>query len=399
MLDQRIESRTQQLAVVLAAASFAVFGGCLTLPGTLLPLLLRQFDMRLVEAGSMLALQPVAYLLSVLVAERLLKRFGTRPMLVGSLVTFAAGVAGFGLISSWTGGGAMLLVGGLGFGVMEVAVNTLLIDIGGARSSNLLNFAHLFFGVGSFVAPVLSSHAVAAGLSWRVPFLVAGVVAGGVGISWNLLPLSAVRPKEESPDGSTVRRLHSRSAVILAVMLALYVGVETGIGGWLTKYMVSERRVALSEAGVTLSMYWLGLAAGRLVLSMLAHRVREERLILVLTVASTAALVAALLVTEPWGAAACFAATGVGFSGIFPAVIALGGRLHPHRTAAVTSILIAGAGIGGIVIPWTMSAIADGAGLVAGMGFYVVMTGVMVVLAVLTMRAVNPDELRTNTTC
>ena len=60
-------------AVVLSAASFGILGGCLTLPGTLLPLLVERFGIRLVEAGSMLALQPVGYLLAVTVAGRLIE--------------------------------------------------------------------------------------------------------------------------------------------------------------------------------------------------------------------------------------------------------------------------------------------------------------------------------------
>ena len=154
-------------AVVLSAASFGVLGGCLTLPGTLLPLLVERFGIRLVEAGSMLALLPVGYLLAVTVAGGLIEAYGMQRVLAAGMLTSAAGFTGFGLISSWTGGAVMMLIGGLGFGVMEVGTNTLLIVAGGERRSNLLNLAHLFFGVGSFITPVLAAHAVAAGVSWR----------------------------------------------------------------------------------------------------------------------------------------------------------------------------------------------------------------------------------------
>ena len=385
------EDRAPQLRAIagLSAASFAVIGACLTLPGTLLPLLVKQFGMRLVEAGSMMAFQPVAYLLSVLVAAPLLHRFGMRAALGASVLAFALGIAGFGLTSSWIAGAAMLFASGLGFGLMEVAINTLLVGIGGARSSNLLNFTHLFFGVGSFMAPALTAQAVTAGLSWRIPFLVAGGVTALVAAGWGSLLSHDTTPA--SAASASGGRAHSRLAVVLAVLLGLYVGTETGIGAWLTKYMVSARQVSLPYAGTTLSLYWLGLAAGRLVLSGVAHRISEERLILGLTLFSSLALAGSVMAGNSWLAALCFAGTGLGFSGIFPAVIALGGRLHPHRTAAVTSILIAGAGIGGIVIPWTMSAIADGVGLVAGMSFYVATAAAMVLLGAVIARATRAD--------
>jgi len=368
--------------VVLSAASFGILGGCLTLPGTLLPLLVERFGIRLVEAGSMLALLPVGYLLAVTVAGRLIETYGMQRVLAAGMLTSAAGFAGFALISSWTGGASMMLIGGLGFGVMEVGTNTLLIVAGGERRSNLLNLAHLFFGVGSFITPVLAAHAVAAGVSWRITFLVAGVAAAVAAAGWGLFDVqdvAAVRPAA----GSTRSAVRSPSALLFAALLGVYVGTETGIGGWLTKYMVSVRQVTLVYAGNVLSVYWLGLAAGRLVLSVVSHHAREEALLVVLTLVATTAMCGVLMVEQSVGVVICAALTGLGFSGIFPAVIALGGRSHPHDTAGVTSVMIAGAGLGGILIPWTMSAVADAAGLTAGMSVYAVLCAVMVLQALI----------------
>ena len=54
------DSASRAAAIGLSAASFGVLGACLTLPGTLLPVLVEQFGIRLVQAGSMLAMQPCA---------------------------------------------------------------------------------------------------------------------------------------------------------------------------------------------------------------------------------------------------------------------------------------------------------------------------------------------------
>jgi fucose permease len=375
--------------VVLSAASFGVIGASVTLPGTLLPLLVDQFGIRLVEAGSMLALQPVGYLLSVLLAARLIHLAGMRAVLSAGFLASAVGYAGFGLASSWIAGAAMMLVTGLGYGATEVAMNTVLIRVGGERRSNLLNFAHLFFGVGSFLAPALATRAVAVGLSWRLVFGIAGALTVVVAIGWARTPDSDASTGLDPSDSSRLGGGRSRLAWLLAAVLGVYVGAEMGIGAWLTKYLVTIQQISLTAAGTTLSLYWLGLAAGRLALSVLAHRARDESLIVGLSIVALIALVTALLATTPAMTIVAFTATGAGFSGIFPAAIALGGRHHPHRAAPVTSMLIAGAGVGGIVIPWTMSAIADGVGLVAGMVFYAVTVGVMILLGVAARKEVR----------
>jgi fucose permease len=107
----------------------------------------------------------------------------------------------------------------------------------------------------------------------------------------------------------------------------------------------------------------------------------ETRLILALSVLSTGGLAAALLLAgSDRSAAAGFVVAGLGFSGIFPAVISLGGRAGPHDTGAVMGVLVTGAAIGGIAIPWSMSALADRAGLTAGMVFYLASCACMTLL-------------------
>lgn len=368
-----------RLAIGLASLSFATLGVCLILPGALLPLLVEHYGMRPVEAGSMLATQPIGYLLAVAAAGRIIRAIGLAPALSSAFVLAGLAFIGFGSVSSPMAGGAMMFVTGMGIGTIEVAANALLIEVGGKRTATLLNFAHLFFGVGSILTPLLATQAVAAGLSWNAAFITTGVATILVGASWRLVKT----PKRSAADlRQADARLHWGYLLFLATTLGLYVGVEMGIGNWLTKFMVGERGLDLTAAGSVLSLYWGGLTAGRLLLIFTAHRFQEERLLVGLTAFSAAAFALALLATSPLVTAVGFILTGVGYSGIFPVVIALGGRAHPDSSAAATSVLIGGAGLGGILVPWVMSAIADGFGLGQGMLFYAAMNVVMFALVV-----------------
>ena len=376
---------TPKAAVALASASFGVIGGCLTLPGSLLPILVESFHIRLVEAGSMLALQSIGYLASVLTARWLIARFGARRVVSAGLAIFALGIASFGTVSTWIAGAAAMLVSGIGFGSMEVACNALTLALGGARNINLLNFIHLFFGVGSLATPAVVTRLAAGGVSWRILFVAAGVATMLVALSWTLV--DDVRAEEAAHEHGR----HTASRLVpflLASVIGLYVGVEMGVGAWLTKFLVSSG-ASLPFAGNVLSSYWLGLAAGRFALTFVAHYVAEERLLLALAATSTVALTAAVSLSGN-AAAVAFALTGAGYSGIFPIVIALGGRHQPEDPAGITSVLIAGAGIGGIVLPWLMSAISDAVSLTAGMRFYAAMTGLMTLVVATYLRTRTP---------
>jgi len=368
-----------RLAIALASISFGALGVCMILPGALLPLLVEKFGMRLVEAGSMMALQPIGYLVAVVCASRIIRAIGMRQTLRSGFLVAAAGYAAFGLVSSWTAGAGAMLVTGLGIGTVEVAANALIVGVAGDRSPSVLNFAHLFFGFGSVVTPAIATQAVALGATLAGAFLTTALVLVAVALGWGFLHQAATADADHS---GTAGPLHRRFILLCATMLAVYVGTEMGIGNWLTKYLVSVRSVDLPDAGRALSLYWLGLTIGRLGLSFMAHRFTQERLLSSLAMFASTFACAALLAPSVRLEIAGFTLLGLGFSGIFPGIIALGGRFHEHSTAQATSIMIGGAGAGGIVIPWIMSGVSDALGLRMGMAFYASMCFVMIGLAI-----------------
>src|SRR5262249_42252306 len=178
----------------------------------------------------MLALQPIGYLLSVVLVARIIRLAGMRVTLSAAFLASAAGYAGFGLASSWLAGATMMLISGLGHGATEVGVNTVLIHVGGERRSNLLNFAHLFFGVGPFLAAALAPRAVAAGLSWRPVFGAAGAITLLVAIGWSQVHDTATPHTPQATPPAHHRAARSRLALLLAALLGVYVGAEMGIG-------------------------------------------------------------------------------------------------------------------------------------------------------------------------
>lgn len=374
------------MVIGLAAATFGLLGGCMTLAGALLPVLLDELGIGLMDAGSMLALQPIGFLVAVTMARAAIERGGLAAVITLGVLMAAAGFAAFGSISTWAGGAATMLLAGIGVGFTEVATNAAVITVVGANSNRVLNFVHVFFGVGSFVTPFLATRAIAAGSSWRLAFFIVAGLTALLALGWWFVRLERVRMASDSATGA---RRTSRAIVLLAIVLALYVGTEMGVGGWLTKYLVATHAASLSDAGMVLSAYWFAVALGRLVLSAVplqATGLSEESLLVALSALATVALLVALSVPNLLFSAIAFAVVGLGFSGIFPGVVALGGRYQPHAVSAATTTIITGAGLGNIIIPWVMSATADYSDVSTGMYVYAAMSAAMLGLAMLVRR-------------
>src|SRR6185437_11746316 len=194
-----------------------------------------------------------------------------------------------------------------GTGVLESVLNVYLAGLPG--STTLLNRLHAFFGVGALIGPALAAWIVGF-TTWTVVCLVltvacvplaigfalfypgspgqagqpaaepaeAGPVAGNAaaGNAAGLGPRPAVAPAPEaSPPargGLLGAALRDRGVLAGAAMLAVYVGVELGVGNWAFSYLVQGRGLSQSLAGYAVSGYWLGLTAGRFLISPVATR-------------------------------------------------------------------------------------------------------------------------------
>jgi len=376
---------SRRFVIGLASASFGLLGACMTLPGALLPVILDALGINLMEAGSVLALQPVGFLIAVLLATRAIARIGVGRVITLGMVAAGLGFGSFGLISSATTAAAAMLVAGIGIGFAEVGSNAAVLGVARQRQAKVLNFVHLFFGVGSFLAPALAAELIHLGIVWRAAFWGAALATASVGILWWRVGVVDSASTTTEASGPPAKR--SPAILLLAVTLGLYVGTEMGIGSWLSKFLVSEHGVDIAFGGRVLSLYWGGLAFGRLVLSVVSLRPgREEQQLVWLSAVACAGLSLAILAPTPTLSAMAFVLAGLGFSGIFPGVVALGGRYQPAAVAAATSVIITGAGLGNILIPWSMSAVAESAGLRAGMYVYAAMCGTMLLLAVIVER-------------
>ena len=151
-------------------------------------------------------------------------------------------------------------------------------------------------------------------------------------------------PGTETP-GRRGPRLLTGPLLLLGLAIAAYVASEVGISNWLVRFLDPA---PLTTATLALSLYWAGLALGRLVASAIADRFDHLAFTIVCALAMAGFVAVAILAPALPVSIAAFAVAGF-FSGpVFPMIVALGGERHPERSAAVGASLT-GFGIVGSV--------------------------------------------------
>jgi len=376
--------RLDALSVVL----FTVFGAALTLTGPLLPQLIEHFGLSYGEAGTLQVSSQVGYLAAIVLSGWLSAKIDGRMMLLAAIVFSLIGYGAFSLAPSFPAACALMIVGGAGGGAIEVIINAVVMKLSETRRSNLLNFIHLFFGVGAFIGPAVVGKLLALGVTWNWFYF-------GTAVCWTALLLGtlacrfpSIKPVETASSEPARSVFSLPLARVLFLVLTLYVGLELGVGGWVTTYLVHHEGMAPSYAAYSASAFWLGIAGGRLILGVIGHRWHESGILTILAAFSAACLLAAVLVPSPFVAALFLALTGLGYSGIYPTAVSFGGGAYPEQSTPVTALLVTGGGIGAVAFPWLMGHISDGFGLRGGMLFYIVLN-ILLLGFILTARRMH----------
>jgi fucose permease len=177
-----------------------------------------------------------------------------------------------------------------------------------------------------------------------------------------LVPLPRARGRLQGW-GSLGRLLAHPRVLTCAVLIFFSVAPDLGFSFWLAEHFRTELKVDLRLASAVVSVYLVGMMAGRLATTRLLRRVSARRIMqagLGLGLASLAVFLAA-----PWVPVKVLAilAYGLGGAPVFPMLMASGTSAFPERPGAVSGVLFASVSLGGMVFPIVLGAVASAIGI------------------------------------
>ena len=366
--------------------NFVFFGAVVILVGAAVPEILRTYSWRYVEMGAILAGGSIGYFVSTFVCGILLRRWGPKRVIVYGLVLQAVGLAAFGQMPSLVINAIALLLIGLGQGGSEVVTNFSVVRIEHSGRSNLMNFIHAAFTAGAIVGPLGIGQLIERGYPWQVAFLALAFLSLLMALAFTLLSFETVSADPAKQENSPLSYLMSEPLMLLlTTLILLYVGVEIGTSNWIAEYFVQSLGVSAASGAYTVSLFWMGLLAGRLSVAIFYRR--DDQAVLLVTACILSALSLSLGL---WGdsfvwKAACFFSTGMGFSIVYPVVVVLAGRFFPTQQEMAIAIISTGGGVGSFAFPFAMSSLADSWGIERAFWFYAFIALAMSGVAVSTL--------------
>ena len=331
-----------------------------------------------VGIGLVYLLWAIAYAAGSFGGGALTERAGRRPVLGAATLVHGVGVAGLGvagmgLAPSWGLFMVAALVAGGAAGFLDGGANGLVLDVYRDGRGRAMNLLHMAFSVGALAAPLAVGALVEGGVAWQAVVIGTGAVAALLAATYGLVPMptgkrtpraAGAQRVAGAAGGERPRWLLAGPLLLLGAAIAAYVASEVGVSNWLVRFL---EPAPLTTATLALSLYWAGLALGRLVSSAVADRFDHLRFTIAMALGMTVLLAFAVLVPSLPISIAAFAAAGVASGPIFPMIVALGGEHRPDRSAAVGGSLTGMAVVGSTIYPPVMGVLSVTVGLTVAM--------------------------------
>ncbi|MGD9146455.1 MAG: MFS transporter [Anaerolineae bacterium] len=293
---------------------------------------------------------------------------------------------------------AWILLGVSG-GALDVGGNTLMIWVHGRQVGPFMNALHFFFGLGSFLIPIIVAQAMALSGSFPWAYRVLALLVIPVAL-WMARVPSPASPNATNSQADSERQAGAktqpgvdarRTVILICLLLGLYVGAEAAFGGWIYTYAVALDLSDVTTAAYLTSAFWGALTVGRLLAIPLATRFRP-RSILFADLTGCLLSVGILLAGSGSVTATWLGAMGLGLSmaSIFPTAMSLAEHRIPI-TGQVTGWFLVSASIGGMLLPWLIGQLFEPIGpQLTMLAILLDLVAAMLVLIVL-VRATRPQ--------
>ena len=288
---------------------------------------------------------------TMLVAGALCRRFGSPRVAVISCALLSVTLLLPALAHSAITLGLALLGFGAAYGALNVAMNSMAVDLVAALRRPVMPGFHAAWsfgglagaGLGGLLAPHLSP--VRDLLLIALADLLITALAGPTLLtSLPRRPASATRQDRPAAAGERAsawrRTLGTGRAVGVFGLIALCAAYDEGaIGDWGALHLRQDLGADAGLAAAGYAAFALAEATGRLSGTSLLEHLGRTRVLVLGGLTACAGMLVASLAPDVWLALAGFAVTGLGLANLFPAAIARAGLLAGSDGVALTSLL------------------------------------------------------------
>lgn len=351
------------LLKALVFLMFAMFAMTTDSVGTVIPEVIREFQLGLTAGGSFQYATMAGIGISAIALGFLADRIGRKATILIGLVLFGVSSALFAAGHSFLFFTSLLFVSGIGIGIFKSGALALIGDLSRSTGEHArtMNLIEGFFGVGAIIGPAIVAYMLLHGASWKWVYLIAAMLCAllVLGSAAARFPRPIVTRTEPVRASAAIRMAGDPPARFFGTALMLYVGAEAAIYVWAPTYLADYSGSWLWLAAYVVSIFFVLRAAGRFLGVWLLARFDWSSVILVCSAAMAALFWIAVIGGRD---VAIFAlpATGLFMSVLYPTLNSTGISCYDKgRHGSIAGLLLFFTCVSAVLAPLAMGALGE----------------------------------------
>ncbi|MDR0638658.1 MAG: MFS transporter, partial [Spirochaetaceae bacterium] len=255
------------LLLIIIYLSFISLGLPDSLLGSAWPSMYHSLNIPLHYAGFISMIIAGGTVVSSILSERIIRRFGTGIVTAISVLMTAAALIGFSFSHVFWALCLCSIPLGLGAGSVDAALNNYVALHYKARH---MSWLHCFWGIGASLGPIIMAAFLINKNSWNLGYRTIGIIQFClVAVLFASLPLW----KKNCPQKTQVQHnsmkfkqlFHIVGVKHVLVAFFCYCAIETVTGLWGSSYLVMAKNIPPEIAAQWIALYYIGITVGRFI--------------------------------------------------------------------------------------------------------------------------------------
>jgi len=378
--------------VILVIVIFSVISFITNILNSIIADAKESFELSLTLTGLLPFSFFIAYGVMSIPAGFLAERFTNKKLLSASFLLMTITSLSFVVFPGYIVFSLTLFVLGCCMAVLQVIINPMLRIAGGEEHFAFNSvLAQLFFGLASFASPFLYKYLVNTSATKSdnlasmlrslvpvdLPWVALYIVFAFISFILLILVLATSYPKFKKNDderaesfGTYLQLLRNRWILLYFLGIFCYVGIEQGIGNWISQFLLQYHNLDPQTIGAnTVAYFWAMLTVGCLLGLLLLKFIDSRKVLIMATVSSIICLILALTGTSTIALIA-FPLIGFFVSVMWSIIFSLALNSVKQNHGALSGILCTGIA-GGAIFPFIVGWIGEMLSLKAGLFFLI----------------------------
>jgi MFS family permease len=321
-LNRDIKTDLVNRSVMRLLFGFAfVLGVSRNAVGPLTPVFAEEFNIGYDTMGFIFFLGVFCGMISIVVLGRLSDRIGRKSILVISLILTLSGITGIIFSNSVVSFIISYCVMSSGFAGIEAGVTLGAADVSRGKKSAALNSVFKFDSLGAFIAPSIIFAIIFLQQTWKIFFIVILTLAVIIFIILLRLRYPKAVSVMERPR-LKVRDVLNPLIILGSTVLIFSNGVIVQFAVWFTTYFL-EFGINVEYSSLVVSLYWLSMLIGRLIIQRLLNRFEERKILFFITFIAMVALFIIAFTGNIWVKVVFSFFLGLAVSGVYPILFSI----------------------------------------------------------------------------